>query len=303
MTPKRHGPSKSNGTISRPFWAVLTAFICFGLLAEITRAQGDQEKSLLDIDPANFSHPTKIDNPWWPLKPGMQYVYEGVTVDDEGETVPHRTVFTVTDLTKVINGIRCVVIWDRDFSDGALVESELVFFAQDNDGNIWHLGQHVEVYDERDLLGYYTWLVGHQEGTKAGIMMKAKPKLGEPSYSQGYAPPPFNWTDRAKTYKMGETTKVPYGSFQNVLVMAESSDKELNAYQLKYYAPGVGVVRVDFLGKDPSQERLELVAVNPLSPEQMADIRAGAFKLETRAYVYGSTPPMEVRPASKKTLR
>ena len=57
-----------------------------------------------------------------------------------GGGAPHRVTFIVTDLTKVINGVRTVVVWDRDVSNGQLVESELAFFAQDNVGRVWNLG-------------------------------------------------------------------------------------------------------------------------------------------------------------------
>jgi len=36
---------------------------------------------------------------------------------------------TVTDLTKVVNGVRTVVVWDVDYKDGKVAESEIVFFA------------------------------------------------------------------------------------------------------------------------------------------------------------------------------
>ncbi len=55
--------------------------------------------------------------------------------------------FTVTDLTKVVNGVRAVVVWDRDYASGELQETELAFFAQDNDGNVWHLGEYPEEYE------------------------------------------------------------------------------------------------------------------------------------------------------------
>jgi hypothetical protein len=59
------------------------------------------EKEWEDFDQANFSDPTNIDNPWFPLKPGMQYTYEGET-EEAGVTIPHRVVTIVTDLTKEI---------------------------------------------------------------------------------------------------------------------------------------------------------------------------------------------------------
>ncbi len=255
---------------------------------------GDEmvEKEFEEIDPANFDNSTNIDNEWFPLQPGMQYIYEGTTYEDD-EFIPHRVVFTVTDLTKVINGVRTVIVWDRDFSDDELVEAELTFFAQDNDGNVWHLGQYSETYEEEDFVGGQAWLVGYLEGAKAGIMMKANPQLGMPSYSEGYAPPPFNWTDRARVAEMGQTTSVPFGDYEDVLVIEEFNQEEPDAIQLKYYARGVGLVRIGWSGDDEEQETLELVDIVQLDAEALAEVRAEALELEKRAYIYGLTPPAE----------
>ena len=36
------------------------------------------------IDPANFTHSTTIDNPYFPLPPGMTFIYEGTVTEDPG---------------------------------------------------------------------------------------------------------------------------------------------------------------------------------------------------------------------------
>jgi hypothetical protein len=290
---------------TRKVWFTFAALPLFGLLPILfatsqTAATMSQQTAgvqttgteFADFDPDNFDHPTTIDNEWLPLKPGTQFIYEGFTVED-GEEIPHQIVFTVTDLTKVIGGVRTVVIFDRDYSDGELEESELTFFAQDNDGNVWHLGQYSETYDEEGFVGGQAFLVGHLEGVKAGIMMKAEPKLGTPSYSQGFAPPPFNFTDRARVFKTGQETSVPFGDFEDVLVIEEFDQEEPDAFQLKYYAASVGNVRVGWRGADESQETLELVDVVQLGEDALSEVRAEALELETRANVYGSTPPAE----------
>ena len=253
----------------------------------------EEFQDLLEIDPNNFGNSTVIDNEWWPLEPGTRLVYEGFTVEN-GEKVSHRVVDTVTDLTKVINGVRTVVSWERDFRGDELIESEIAFHAQDNDGNVWHLGQLRETYDEVEFSGSRVWFVGVPEGAKAGIRMQADPQLGTPSYSQGYAPAPFNWTDRARVYQLGQKTSVAAGSYDDVLVI-EEADQETpaGAYQLKYYARGVGVVRIGFLGDDPEQEEMELVEIVQLSPEELAEARAEALRIEERAYMYGLTSPAE----------
>ncbi len=258
-----------------------------------TRSDEMVEKAFEELDPNDFDdNSINIDNEWWPLKPGTQNIYEGFTVE-EGEKIPHRIIFTITDLTKVIKGVRTRVIFDRDYRDEKLEEAELAFFAQDKAGNVWHFGQYREVYDEVEFVGGRVWLVDLPETAKAGIMMKARPQLGTPSYSQGYAPDPFNWTDRAKVYQIGEQTTVPFGSFDDVLVIEEFNEEEPGAIQDKYYARGVGNIRVGWRGNDPQQEELELVDVIQLDADALAEIRAQALQLETRAYMYGTTIPAE----------
>ena len=260
--------------------------------AVATAGAGDQEKKYLELDPANFDRSTTIDNEWLPLKPGTQLVYEGFHVED-GEQIRHRVVDTVTDLTKVISGVRTVVSVEEDYSGDELIEREIAFHAQDNDGNVWHLGQLRETYDQVEFVGGRVWLVGYL-GAKAGIRMLAKPLLGTPGYSQGYAPAPFNWTDRGRVYQVDQKTKVPTGSYDGVLVIEEwDAETPKGVFQLKYHARGVGVVRIGFRGPDPEQEEMELVKIVHLPPEALAEVRAKALKIEERAYVYGRTPPAE----------
>jgi hypothetical protein len=234
---------------------------------------------------------TTIDNEWFPLEPGTRWTWKGSTQEEEGR-IPHSIVFTITDLTKVINGVHTVVGWDRDFSDGELVETELIFLAQDKEGNIWHLGQYSETFEEGEFVGGSAWLAG-LEGAKAGIWVKAEPRLEAPAYSMGFAPPPYFWDDFAKTFKMGQKTCVPAGCFEEVLVTDEFEPDKPGAHQLKYYAPGVGNVRTGWRGDDADKEVLRLIKVVQLSQSALAEARSEALKLETRAYTYSRTPPAE----------
>ena len=255
----------------------------------------DFERDLEDFDPSNFSNPTNIGNAWFPLRPGTQWIYEGIT-EESGRRTPHRVIFTVTDLVKVIDGVRTVVVWDQDYSADVLVETELAFFAQDDDGNVWHLGQYPEVYENRRLVDTPAWIHGFK-GARAGISMKAEPQLGAPSYSQGWGPA-VNWTDRAQVAEIGQETCVSFDCYEDVLMIEEFSQEEVGAFQLKYYASGVGNVRVGWKGADATKETLELVDLVQLSEEELAAVRAQALELEARAYeiskeVYDQTPPAE----------
>ena len=253
-----------------------------------------REISADDFDLSLFDdRSATIDNEWVPFEPGKRFIWRGWT-EEEGERVPHSIVFTATDMTKVINGVRAFVGWDRDFSRGKLIESELIFLAQDKDGNVWHLGQYRENYDEEgELDGGRAWLVGHLDGAKAGIYMKAEPQLGTPAYSQGFAPPPFYWDDWGKAYDVADETCGPDECWKDIVVIDEFEPTKPGAHQLKYYARGVGNVRVGWRGSDPEKEVLFLVKVVHLSPSALAEARTEALKLETRASTYGRTPPAE----------
>jgi hypothetical protein len=256
----------------------------------------DQENEYEQFPSGNFDRSTTIDNQWFPLKPGMRYIWDGITVDEEGDEESHSVVFTVTDLTKVIDGVRTVVCWDRDIVDGELEEAEILFAAQDNDGTVWLLGEYPEEYDGKELIGAPCWIHGVKDA-QAGIMMQGKPQLGTSSYSQGWAPS-VEFTDRAFVYQMGQKTTVPFGSYEDVLVIDEFNNEEPGAHQLKYYARGVGVVRVGWRGEVADQETLELIKVEQISAEDLARARNEALELEKRAYagskdVYGLTKPSE----------
>ena len=247
----------------------------------------------VNVDPADFDETSAtIDNQWWPLKPGTQLTWEGQALDGE-DVIQRRIIFTVTDLTKEIAGVKTLVGWDRDFNDGVLIESELIFLAQDKEGNVWHFGQYSEIWDEGQYDGGSAWLVGYLDGAKAGILMTGNPQLGMAPYSEGFAPPPYFWDDFARIYRMGVRTCVPAGCYNDVLVTEEYEPTKPGQSQLKYYAKGVGNVRTGYRGDDEEQEELGLVRSVQLTPAQLVAARAEALKLEARASLYGLTQPIE----------
>jgi len=250
-----------------------------------------------DFDPAEFEPGTPVDNQWFPLTPGTEFVLEGVALD-EGDPIERKVISTVTDMTKEIAGVQVVVAWERDFTDGELVEAELAFWAQDRNGNVWHLGEYPEEYEEAKLVKSPGWIAG-EEGARAGVQMMADPTLDTPSYEQGFAPPPINWVDRGRVFEMGAETCVPVDCYEDVLVIEEFERTKPKASQLKYYAPGVGNVRVGWRGKNEDEhEELELVSYRQLSAGQMEKVRDAVVKLDDNAFnrlpFYGSTTPAVV---------
>jgi hypothetical protein len=246
-----------------------------------------------------FPAQPRIDNRYLPARPGTRYVFEGTANTDEG-IVQRRIVTTVTDMTKVVNGVRTVVIWDRDFDDGVLVEEELAFWAQDQHGNVWNLGEYPEEYEDGEFVGApSTWIAG-QDRARAGVIMLAQPRVGA-LYLQGFAPA-VEFFDCAQVVRRGVRVCTPLACYDRVLVVDESSPLEPDSgVQRKFHAPGVGVVRITAIG-DPEAETLTLTRVARLGPEGLQAAREAVRRLERRAYrisdVYQATEPAAGGPST-----
>ncbi len=257
------------------------------------------QAGLDDFDPTNFPSVPSVDNQWLPVVPGMQFVLVGQASRGHGQQ-PHRVITTITDLVKVVDGVATAVVYDRDFQDGELVEAELAFWAEDNDGTVWNLGEYPEEFEGRRFVGAPSTWISHEARARAGILMQAHPRVGAPSYSQGRAPA-IDFADRAKVARRGQHTCVPAGCFDQVLVVDEWNPLEpADGHQLKYHAPGVGIVRIGAVGGE-EQETLVLTQAERLTGDALADISTKALELDQRAYrvakkIYAATQPAEHRP-------
>lgn len=244
-----------------------------------------------------FTNPTRIDNPWTPLEPGTQYVLTGVA-NRGGGLLPHNVVFTVTDVTKVIDGIRCVALWDRDFNEGVLAEEELAFFAQDDNGNVWGMGEYPEEFDltSGEFLGApNTWIVG-LGGAEAGTLMLGDLRRGKGYYSQGFVAS-IEFHDCAKVLLLRENVSVPVGTFGDVLVIDEYGPYDLaGGHQRKYYAEGWGNIKIGAIG-DPEGETLVMSQYRKLSAAEMLAARQEVLRLDQRGRmfhdIYAQTAPAQ----------
>lgn len=212
-------------------------------------------------DPANFTNP--VANPFFPLVPGTTYFYESQTADGL-----ERTETTVTSDTKLISGvgITAIVVHDVAFLDTGgmtfLIEDTQDWFAPDNFGNVWYLGESTVAYlydDNWNLTGTSTegsWEAG-MNGAQAGFIMLADPRKGR-AYQQEFAAGIAE--DMAKISGVNARVSVPYGDFTDVLVTKEWSPLSPGDVEVKYYAAGVGLVLVEEL-KGKGTVRQELVNV------------------------------------------
>ena len=237
----------------------------------------------------DYRHSATVTNKFLPLAPGVQYTLTGTTLAGK-----HEVVFTVTNVTKWVNHVRTLVMWDRDFEDGELVEEEIAFVAQDREGNVWYLGEYPEEHAEDGTISApRTWLHGKQ-GAIGGVFMREDPRPNTSTYLQGLAPA-SEFIDRARIDRINQRTCVPTGCYNGVLVVDEwdPSAQPEDGHQFKYHAPGVGVVKVEGKGGD-EVETLVLTNRRTLSSAELKAANTRALQLDRRAYrlaraVYGKT--------------
>jgi hypothetical protein len=184
------------------------------------------------LDPANFVK--TIDHPYLPLKPGTVWEYEAVSSDGE-----ERIVVTVTDKTKVVDGVTATVVHDRvTTADGTLVEDTYDWFAQDRQGNVWYVGEATKAYEGNKVSTEGSWQAG-KNGARAGIAMKAEPKVGDAYYQEhdkGEA------EDQGEVLATDESVTGPTGRYDDVVKTADSTALEPDILEHKWYARGVGFV-------------------------------------------------------------
>jgi hypothetical protein len=200
-----------------------------------------------NLDPANFQD--TIDHPYWPMQPGMAWVYS--ERDLEGSR--QRVVVTVTEQTKEISGIRARVVHDVVTKDGAVVEDTYDWYAQDKDGNLWYLGEDTKEYEDGKVASTAgSWQAG-VDGAEPGLILPAKPSVGM-SYRQEYYKGEAE--DSAEVLSLDEWTEVPAGAYKHLLMTKEFTPLEPDVLEHKFYAQGVGPVLALTVGGGTEREEL-----------------------------------------------
>ena len=146
----------------------------------------------------------------------------------------------VTDKTKKIaNGVEARVIRDTVTAGGKPVEVTDDWYAQDQDGNVWYLGEDTKEYENGKVSSTAGSFEAGVKGAEAGIAMPADPKPGM-SYRQEYFKGEAE--DKGAVVTVGEErVEVPFGFYdKDVLMTRDLVPTEPKVQELKFYAPGVG---------------------------------------------------------------
>ena len=190
----------------------------------------------VDLDPRTFT--TEIDNRYWPMAVGTRWTYR--EIDEEGKQV--RVMVTVSSETKEIaNGITARIVRDTVTEDGELIEDTFDWYAQDDAGNVWYLGENTAEFEDGEITTKSGSFEAGKDGALPGIVMPAEPADGmkyRQEYYKGEA------EDNGEILSVEEQAEVPAGSYDDVVLTKDTITIEPNVLEYKLYASGVGPVLV-----------------------------------------------------------
>jgi hypothetical protein len=201
------------------------------LLSPPAARQADQWTT----DFASELTPSALDttgrNPYFVLEPGYQLVLEG------GAT---QLTITVTEETKLVDGVQTRVVVERETERGEPTEVSRNYFAINTRTNaVFYFGEEVDTYKNGKVSGHEgAWLAG-TNGARAGLMMPGTP-LVRGRYYEELAPKVA--MDRAEIVGLAERLRVPAGEFA-CLRIDETTPLEPGVKESKYYARDIGLVQ------------------------------------------------------------
>lgn len=211
------------------------------LLPATLRAGDGVHTSNFDRSRCTFT--TSGSNPYFPLWPGYTLILEG-NEESDGETVLIHLEITVTDETRVIDGVVTRVVDEIEEEDGELVELARNFIAICREtGDLWYFGEDVDNYEDGVLVNHNgAWRAGEGDN-EPGVLIPGTPMLGA-RYFQEQAPGVAE--DFGEVASLSESLTLPAGTYSSLLKVDEGSTLESGTSE-KWYAPGVGLVKDDVL--------------------------------------------------------
>ena len=213
--------------------------------------------------PANFTSPTNLANQYWPLAMGTSFAYMA-QAEDECE---FNKLTVTSDTYPVTAGVLARVVRDQewvtevdddgncDITTAELAEDTLDYYAQDNAGNIWYLGENTWAWDDEtdQCTDEGAWEAGlpatdpEIEPARAGIVMLDNPLPGN-RYQQEYLEEEAE--DWGAVLRLNASVSIDFGDFGNCLVTKEWTPLEPGEVEHKYYClnpAGSGLVFIEEL--------------------------------------------------------
>ena len=177
----------------------------------------------------------RVDNPWFPLRPGTTLIYRGVK---DGK--PSRDVVTVSRGSTVIDGVPSATVKDDLYLKGKLEERTTDWYAQDSAGNVWYFGEATAELNPNGSVKNTSgsWGAG-RDGARAGIYMPANPHLGQSGLQEYYR---GQAEDHYRVKDLAATVRTPAASSARALLTEEWTPLEPGVLDHKLYVRGIGTV-------------------------------------------------------------
>ena len=270
---------------SRPAAAVLLTAMTLTAGCGGGGGSGSSEPSafLPDFSAAVFTNPAVVDHPLWNFPVDVAATFASAGGSDIESIVVERLAGT-----KIIMGVDCIRVRDRVFSEGLLIEDTEDWYAQDDDGNVWYMGEAVVDYEydaDGNVIGTVTdgsWeagldLIATGEVAQPGFAMRAHPAVGDFYYQEFYE-------DEAEDIGRIVALNVPItladGSTHMCVKVQETSSIDPTANEFKYFASGVGFVRGEKVG---TAEAVELRGRFLMNSTSRPTFVAGDFSAPERS--------------------
>ena len=210
--------------------------------------QGD---TAVRLDPANFT--ADIDNPYFPLRPGTRWTYR--EVDADGKVLD--VVVIATDTTKrIADGIEARVVRDTVRQDGQVLEDTFDFYAQDDEGNVWYLGEDTAEFENGQVATREGSFEAGVDGAQPGVIMPADPTPGQ-EYRQEFKK--GDAEDQGAVLSAKELVEAPIGRYEHAVLTRDTNPLEPDVAEYKLFARDVGLVlTLDVSGGSGREELLEV---------------------------------------------
>lgn len=244
------------------------AVILGGLLALTGPTAVLSQPLQFEFDAGDFSDPTSVTNDYWGLRFPVPDVAVYYSESDDGCEVSESIVTGVVGpgFFAAPYDIQAIVVRDREWvSDECdeiytLVEDTDDWYAQDDFGNVWYLGESTTAWDDEQdcLTPEGSWKAGEDDAVP-GVIMLANPTPGA-SYQQEFYEDEAE--DEAKILRLNATVSIDFGEYAGCLMTKEYTPLSPGDVEHKYYCgltsggPGLALInelkgktrRVEYVG-------------------------------------------------------
>lgn len=259
---------------SRPHLTHLRRFATYAIAASaLLTSQSVQPRTVsIPFNPSNFSHPLTIDNPLFPLVVGQTLVYRsevGGGCEENHVTVTNHTKHIAAGVTaREVHDVVYSAATCGPIQNMLLTEDTLDWYAQDDSGNVWYLGEDTKECDASGCVqGAGSWEAGADidhigSNGVPGLFMLADPRKGD-GYQQEFYAGHAEDIAAIQATDIDVTLSRPDGLqpriFHHCLNTKERSTLEAGSVAQKYYCPNIGVVAEE----DLSHGRVRSELIDP----------------------------------------